>query len=239
LSEDQDGTNTPEATERAPKRRRRWIAVAAVVAVVAGACTTIAVVNRDESTAKASTKEDSPLLETPTTKAKAKATTTAAPATTTTTVALPTPAPPPADPYEKTEIKQIGSIYIPKIGLQHALFEGVSLTVIDHGPGHWPGTAMPGQVGNTVFPGHRVTHSHPFLNLDLLSPGDQVIFQMPEADYVYSVVRTDIVSPTDMYVIDQGTTPTFTLIACHPKHSARQRIVVKGNLIATIPKNGG
>ena len=104
------------------------------------------------------------------------------------------------------------------------------------GPGHWPGTAMPGQVGNTVLPGHRVTHSHPFLNLDQLAKGDQVVFQMPEADYVYQVVETIIVKPTDMWVVDQGTTPTFTLIACHPKHSAAQRIVVKGDLIASMPK---
>ncbi len=92
---------------------------------------------------------------------------------------------------------------------------------------------MPGQRGNTVFPGHRTTHSHPFHNLDLLAPGDEVIFHMPEADYTYAVRETLIVVPTDMWVIDQTETPTFTLVACHPKGSARQRIVVKGDLIRT------
>ena len=49
---------------------------------------------------------------------------------------------------------------------------------------------MPGQSGNTVFPGHRVTHTHPFLDLDLLAPGDQIIFHMPDADSVYAVTET-------------------------------------------------
>jgi sortase A len=225
--------------EPRPSRRRRWFGLAVAVAILAGACATTVVVTRgDDETAVAQSVEDSPLLEPPrvTTTTTTLAPTTTATVTTTTTVPLPVPAAPPKDPYERAQINRIGAIYIPKIGLQHALYEGVSLTVIDHGPGHWPGTAMPGQVGNTVFPGHRVTHSHPFLDLDKLAQGDQVVFQMPEADYVYQVVETIIVRPTDMWVVDQGTTPTFTLIACHPKHSAAQRIVVKGDLIATMRK---
>ena len=98
--------------------------------------------------------------------------------------------PPPADPYAAVPVMQIGTIAIPKIGLVHPIYEGITLTVIDHGPGHWPGSAHAGQRGNTVFPGHRVTHSHPFLDLDLLAPGDQIIFHMPTATYVYKVTET-------------------------------------------------
>lgn len=233
MSDTQDvGNDAP--SEPAPKRRRRWIALAAAVAVVAGACGTVAVVTRDDDAVKAAEIEDSPLLETTTTN---QATTTTATTTTTTApepVAL--PAAPPKDPYEKVPIVQIGVIWIPKLNLAHPIYEGVSLTVIDHGPGHWPGSAMPGQTGNAVFPGHRVTHSHPFLDLDKLAPGDQIIFQMPEADYVYEMRTQSIVAPTDMWVVDPTPNPTVTLIACHPKHSARQRIVIKGDLVATMPK---
>ncbi len=108
--------------------------------------------------------------------------------------------------------------------------------MIDHGPGHWPGSALPCKAGNAVFPGHRVTHTHPFLNLDLLSPGDQIVFHMPGRDCVYKVTGTQIVRPTDIFVTDPTPTPTVTLIACHPKHSAAERIVVKGTLAADIPR---
>jgi sortase A len=127
---------------------------------------------------------------------------------------------------------------IAKIGLEHEIYEGIWLTVLDHGPGHWPNSALPGQRGNTVFPGHRVTHSHPFRDLDQLAAGDEVVFHMPDADQVYVVRETIIVAPTDMWVVEQTETPTFTLVACHPKGSARERIVVKGDLVATRPRVG-
>ena len=66
----------------------------------------------------------------------------------------------------------IGRIEIPKIGVSQPMFEGVGLDVLANGPGHWPGTAMPGDTGNAVVAGHRVTHTHPFLDIDQLNPGD-------------------------------------------------------------------
>ncbi len=155
---------------------------------------------------------------------------------TTTTVALPTPTPPPADPYAAVPVRQIGTIEIPKIGLVHPIFEGVWLTVVDHGPGHWPGTALPGQLGNTVFAGHRVTHTHPFLNVDLLAPGDRVVFDMPGAVYTYAVTSITVVQPDDIGIVDQTRARTFTLFACHPKHSAAERIVVQGRLVGSKRK---
>jgi sortase A len=157
-------------------------------------------------------------------------------ATTTTTVPLPQPMAPPTDPYAAVPVRQIGVIAIPRIGLVHPIYEGIWLTVIDHGPGHWPGSAMPGQLGNAVFPGHRVTHTHPFLDLDLLRPGDSIVFEMPYGTYTYAVRDTIIVKPTDMWVVDQHRDHEVTLIACHPKHSAAERIVVQGVLVRSAPK---
>jgi len=213
--------------------KKRWIAaLSALGVVVAAALTTAAVVHKGSDRSAG----DSPLFAAPTTSTSAHTTTTHAATTTTVDLAkLPHPAPPPADPYAATPIVQIGSIEIPKINLVHPIFEGVTLTVIDHGPGHWPGSAMPCQAGNTVFPGHRVTHTHPFLDIDLLAPGDQVIFHMPGHDCVYKVTGTQIVLPSALYVTDPTPTATVTLFACNPKHSAAQRIVVKGNLVADIP----
>ena len=215
--------------------RKRWIAaVSALGILIAGAITTAAVVDRSPSSH--ASEDDSPLLVAPsTTRATMRTTTTHRTTTTFDLAKLPHPDPPPQDAYAPTPIIQIGAIDIPKIGVLHPVFEGITLTVIDHGPGHWPGSAMPCQRGNSVFPGHRVTHTHPFLDLDLLSPGDRITFHMPGRDCVYKVTGTTIVDPSALSVTDPTVTPTVTLIACNPKHSAAQRIVVKGELIASIP----
>lgn len=154
---------------------------------------------------------------------------------TTTTVPLPMPENPPANPYADVPVEQIGTISIPKIGLETPAYEGIWLTVIDHGPGHWPDSAEPGQRGNAVFAGHRVTHTHPFENLDQLAPGDKVVFTMPNGVFTYAVTRTIIVKPDDIWIVYPTSTPTMTLFACHPKHSSAERIVVKGKLVSSRP----
>jgi sortase A len=141
----------------------------------------------------------------------------------------------PANPYADVPVTQIGTISIPKIGLEQPLYEGIWLTVLDHGPGHWPGSAQPGQRGNTVVAGHRVTHTHPFLDIDQLVPGDRVIFTMPNGMFVYAVTGTTIVTPDQISIVYPTPKPTMTLFACHPKHSAAQRIVVKGKLVSSRP----
>ena len=198
---------------------------------VATACMSTAIV-MNRADAKGG---DDPSLSAPTTIRTTTAPTTAPRAVTATTEPLPIPQAPPADPYAAVPVLQIGTISIPKIGLEHPIYEGVTLTVIDHGPGHWPGSALPGFRGNAVFPGHRVTHTHPFLDLDRLAPGDQVIFRTNDGVFTYAVTGTQIVRPTDMWVLDPTPQATMTLIACHPKHSAAQRIVVKGKLVGSVP----
>jgi sortase A len=201
----------------------RLVALVSSLVVVAAACVTAAaVLNRDDGTVA------SPSTTTSTT-------TTLAP-TTTTLPALPQPAGAPLDPYENVPVTQIGTIEIPKIGLDHPIYEGVWLTVVDHGPGHWPGSAMPGKLGNATFAGHRVTHSRPFYDLDQLVVGDQVIFHMADGDFVYSVTESVIVEPDALWIVNQTAEHTMTLFACHPKHSAAQRIVVKGKLVSSAPK---
>ncbi len=205
-------------------RRGVFVGIAAVLALTGGGALLV-VSNGDGSRAAA--------LAPTTTTTTIAPTTTSAPPRTTTTLALPHPTPPPADPYADVPITQIGTIEIPKIGLVHPIFEGVWLTVVDHGPGHWPGSARPGQIGNSVFAGHRVTHTHPFLDLDLLATGDKIIFDMPHGVYTYAITSITIVEPTAISITDPTRSPTVTLFACNPKHSAAQRIVVKGRLVSS------
>jgi sortase A len=145
---------------------------------------------------------------------------------------LPVPEAAPADPYEKVPVVAVGEIEIPKIGLVHTIYEGVSLTVVDHGPGHWPGTPMPGGWGNSVFAGHRTTNSRPFRNLDQLVEGDAIIFRTDQGAFTYRVTKTEVVHWDDVWIVDQHPGRTITMFACHPPGSAEFRYVVFGELVA-------
>ena len=139
----------------------------------------------------------------------------------------------PADPYAEEPLVEIGTMEIPKIGLSHRLFHGISLRTIDRGPSHWPGSALPGQVGNAVFSGHRVTHTKPFRDLDKMVPGDEAIFTVNGVRSVYVMTGHEIVTPDGMHIVEPTPTPTATLFACHPPGSARYRYVVHMALAAS------
>jgi sortase A len=173
---------------------------------------------------------DVPILQVPPTTA-----TTAAQSETTPVEAPPPTSKPrsvPADPYAAEPIQEIGTIEIPKIGLVHPIFHGITMRNIDKGPSHWPGTALPGEVGNAVFAGHRVTKTRPFRNIDQLAEGDHVIFTVNGVRTVFAVTGHEVVGPTALHIVDQTATPTATLFACHPPGSARYRYVVRLALLA-------
>jgi sortase A len=153
--------------------------------------------------------------------------------TTTTTVfiepqaiVLPQPISPPLDINAIEPVVEVGSIEIPAIGVYTTMYEGIRLTTLDHGPGHWPGSAMPGKVGNTVVAGHRTSKHKVFRNIDQLVPGDEIIFDGVDGRHVYHVTSIEIVEPADTWIIDQTSASTATLFACHPPGSTRERIVV-------------
>ena len=105
--------------------------------------------------------------------------------------------------------------------------EGVGEAQLEQGPGHYPGTALPGESGNVAIAGHRTTYAHPFYNLDALSPGDDIYILTAQGLFHYTVTGTQIVAPTDVNVLD--TVPgksTLTLTTCNPRYSAAQRLVV-------------
>ena len=149
--------------------------------------------------------------------------------TTTTTMALQSsgPVPVPDDAYVDEPIVEIGTIDIPKIGLTHPIFHGISMLNIDKGPSHWPGSAMPGEVGNAVFAGHRVTKTRPFRNIDKLAVGDEVTFTVHGVRSLYRVIESFVVKPNRLDIVDPTPTATATLFACHPPGSARERYVVR------------
>lgn len=152
-------------------------------------------------------------------------------ATTETRPPLPIPARPPDNPYAPTPQVVLGTLAIPRIGLSAELQEGITLTAINRGPGHWPGSAMPGELGNVVVAGHRTTYSHPFRRLNELQPGDPVTFTTASGAFTYQVRGIVIVDGQAIDIAAQAYARTATLFACHPPGSAAQRIVAKLQLL--------
>ena len=116
-----------------------------------------------------------------------------------------------------------------------AIVDDVSVADLQRGPGHYPGTAMPGQDGNFAVAGHRVTYGRPFYHLDDVRPGDEVhVWDRDGAKHVYEVTGTEVVGPRDTWVLGhdpQGTgEPTLTLTTCHPRFSQRERLIMFAEL---------
>jgi sortase A len=143
--------------------------------------------------------------------------TTSTTAGTTTTAPASTPVP---------EGEPAAHLRIPKIGVDKIVVEGVALPDLKKGPGHYPDSPLPGQKGNAAIAGHRTTYGAPFNRIDELAAGDEIFVETVQGKFRYLVTEQLIVSPTQVDVLDDKGDNRLTLTACHPKFSARQRIVV-------------
>jgi sortase A len=134
---------------------------------------------------------------------------------------------------------------LPRLGMSWVVVEGVSRSALSAGPGHYPGTALPGQIGDFAVAGHRSRRI--FLDLDRIQPGDTAVVETRDAWFVYRVYQTEIVLPTDLAVIapqpDQpDSAPSqaiLTLTTCDPKWGNSHRLVVHALLAMVRPKHGG
>lgn len=148
-----------------------------------------------------------------------------------TTRGVPTPTP-------KSGGMTVGRISIPSIGIDWQIYEGIELSVLNKGPGHYAHSPKPCRSGNAAIAGHRTTYGAPFNKLDVLKAGDLVNISTPEGDCVYRYLRTEIVSPKNVTVVmpKDNDANRLTLTACHPKGSAAQRIVVTAELISVTQR---
>lgn len=147
------------------------------------------------------------------------------------------------------EGKGIARIYFPSLGKDqvHVVVEGVSHEDLKKGPGHYPGTELPGEIGNAVISGHRTTYGAPFNRLDELKVGALIVIETRSYFFTYTVLGTTIVSPnaigeTDHVPNQPGVKPTqrlLTLTTCNPKYSARTRLVVRALLTSPLAKGPG
>ena len=129
------------------------------------------------------------------------------------------------DPPQGTVMAQL---QIPKINLSEYVVSGTDADDLDKGPGHYLGTAMPGQAGNVAIAGHRTTHGAPFNRLAELAVGDPIyLTTLTGQRLTYIVSATPVpVSPSDVTVLNNFGDDRLTLTTCNPEYSARQRLIV-------------
>ena len=130
-----------------------------------------------------------------------------------------------ADPPQGTVMAQI---QIPKIDLSQYVVSGTDEDDLAKGPGHYLGTAMPGQAGNVAIAGHRTTHGAPFNRLAELAVGDPIYLTTLSGQrltYIVSAVPV-AVSPSDVTVLNDFGDNRLTLTTCNPEYSAVQRLIV-------------
>jgi sortase A len=124
----------------------------------------------------------------------------------------------------------LGRIEIPELGARFVFIEGASGSELAKGPGHYPGTAMPGERGTVGVAGHRTTHLAPFRHIDGLERGDQIVLEMPYGVFRYSVDGTKVVKPTDTAALRRTGHDRLVLTTCTPPFSAAKRLVVDARL---------
>ena len=153
------------------------------------------------------------------------------------------------DAYRLKQIKVgqgLTRLKIEKLGVDTLVVEGTTPAALRAGAGHYVGTPLPGEVGNVGIAGHRTTFGRPLNRMDELGPGDVVTLETPLAVHTYRAVPAFdshanpwVVKPSDFSVVGQSTAKkTLTLTTCHPKGSARERLVMRFELVKTEDLSG-
>jgi len=146
--------------------------------------------------------------------------------------ALPVPVAPPSVVTRSEPLVSIGRIAVPRLYLDWELYEGLADSTLDAGPSHWPGSAMPGELGNVVVIAHRVDLHHVFRHIDRLQPGDEITFMSSTGDMVrYAVTGSKQVGRTDFSMLEQSEAFTATLFASDPPGTRNGWFVVTAELI--------
>jgi sortase A len=159
---------------------------------------------------------------------------------------------PPTGPPPVAKVKAgqpFAIMRIPRLGATwvEPVIEGVTLPDLAQGVGHYPGTALPGQIGNFAVAAHRATHGQPFAFLDRMRPGDLITVETQYAIYTYVAdndPRKLIVLPTAVWVIEPvpghpkavPTKQLITLTTCNPRWNSSHRMILFGHLVKTVVK---
>ena len=144
------------------------------------------------------------------------------------------PAPAPQKPFVPQLGDTVAKLMIPRLETQLYVVEGVDQADLRRGPGHMPGTAMPGSNGNCVIAAHRDTH---FRVLKDIQKGDDIVLETHDGEFLYRVIGTRIISPKNTAVIQPVSGRVLNLITCYPFYyvgHAPKRFVVQAELAASV-----
>jgi sortase A len=130
----------------------------------------------------------------------------------------------------------LGRIFIPKTGKNFVFVSGTGVETLKKGPGHYWGTALPGERGTVAIAGHRTTYGAPFHNLGKLRRGYAITLTMPYGRFAYSVEGSRSVRPTQVTVLRNRNYQRLVLTTCDPIGSAAKRLVVTARLRQVIPR---
>ncbi|MFF0144465.1 LPXTG-site transpeptidase (sortase) family protein [Amycolatopsis sulphurea] len=192
---------------------------------------------------------------------------------------------------ELVDGKAFARIHIPSFGadFNFTIQEGTGEDALAVGPGHYKGTALPGEPGNFGIAGHRVGKGAPFNDLDNLNSCDEIVIETHTDFYLYKVLpyddeikgwtsgkgakpackgvstlrdssvpgggaydqtvgrkivlpsQGDAVNPVPYKPADAlpkaQRASLLTLTTCHPKFSAKQRLIITSVLTQQVPKS--
>lgn len=146
----------------------------------------------------------------------------------------------------------IAVMFVPRFGedSQRTVAEGVGLDVLnrfDLGVGHYPGTQMPGAVGNFAIAAHRSAYGGGMHEIEQLQLGDAIYIQTRDGWYTYRFRDLEYVTPETTEVLaavphHPDLAPTdriVTLTSCNPLYSTAERIVAYGVLESWRPAAAG
>lgn len=136
------------------------------------------------------------------------------------------------------------TLRIPKLDVEVLVVEGTTPAALRAGAGHYATSPLPGEAGNVAIAGHRTTYGRPFSRIDELVEGDVVELETPFAVHRYRALPAFdghanpwVVPPTDFSVVSQEVAGSLlTLTTCHPKGSARQRLIMRFELVGSEPR---
>jgi sortase A len=127
----------------------------------------------------------------------------------------------------------IGVLEVPRIELSVALVDSVDPRALRLAAGHVPSTPWPWASGNAAFAAHRDTFFRP---LGRVRDGDQLTVRTRHGVFRYRVLRTLVVAPEDVWVLDPpGEAVDLTLVTCYPftyVGAAPRRFIVHATRIA-------
>lgn len=129
----------------------------------------------------------------------------------------------------------LGEIAFPSLDQRYAILEGTGNEPLKLGAGHYTGSPLPGEDGNSVLAGHRDTV---FRNLGKLKAGDRIEVEMTSGRYTYEVTGRRIVDESDAAAVQASEEPLLTLITCYPftyVGLAPERLLLTAKLIEEAP----